>query len=864
MAPREIREIVVRVDTPGEQGLKKISDGFAKMNRNISDGTSVLKRFEQIYFRIAGLSFAGLGINAIVQSLDTFQKLNNKLEVTEGSAEGARAALGKIVEVASLTKSSVADITTVYTRLNQSMTELNLGSDAVLGLTLALQNSFRIYGATAAEAQGATIQLSQALSAGGLRGQELRSVMEANGLLAGMLAKKLGIARGELIKWAEKNGGIPTQVILETLSENFQDLADKADKLTPTVGEALTMAFDKAKLAMHKLNQEAGATKFLSDTILGLGNNMGTLLTVVGYAAAAFITYKGAVAAWLALNGAAQLATGIYSAFFALQMISFQALIPLVWSYVAAQAAALAVLGPIGIAIGAVAVAYGIYNGMQREANGHAQRELSNGEKRLRQQDSLYRYMDEKARKEKESEVNLVEINQKTHDFVNTLAEQSMWTQEVTTGIGVYREGLAKAAADMDLKSKAFFNYEKALAKLNGEFGTTGNMTEYKKKLQELDIKKLTQQYEAGKISLVKYKKELNEIMNGKPITSLKEYRGELSELNKQFEVEVRSGNVSNYAEALQQVKLDKLTRDLEQGRASFLEVNKAMRESHITGFNREVVQGSMGLTEYRQNLQAIHLRQINEEWRAGVTDVYAYNKAIVETQDKFAPGSAFFTGTNNYIQQAGTLSQNVANMVTNTFQNLENTMVDFAKTGKFAFKDFAMAVLEDLNRIIIRSLIIRPLAQGILSAIPTGAGASASMESQNGLGANNEALAAKGAYFSGKASYFAKGGLVSGATPFSYGGGKAGVMGEKGPEAIMPLKRTPSGDLGVQSAPSAPVIVNITNNAGGEVEQSESKGPNGERILDIIINKKVKEAFANGSMDKQMSQNYGLRRKGI
>jgi len=36
--------------------------------------------------------------------------------------------------------------------------------------------------------------------------------------------------------------------------------------------------------------------------------------------------------------------------------------------------------------------------------------------------------------------------------------------------------------------------------------------------------------------------------------------------------------------------------------------------------------------------------------------------------------------------------------------------MVQFTKTGKINFREFTMAVLEDLNRIIIRSLIIRPL----------------------------------------------------------------------------------------------------------------------------------------------------------
>lgn len=45
----------------------------------------------------------------------------------------------------------------------------------------------------------------------------------------------------------------------------------------------------------------------------------------------------------------------------------------------------------------------------------------------------------------------------------------------------------------------------------------------------------------------------------------------------------------------------------------------------------------------------------------------------------------------------------------------------------------------------------------------------------------------------------FANGGVVSSATPFAFGDGKLGVMGEAGPEAILPLRRGPDGKLGVQ-----------------------------------------------------------------
>lgn len=71
----------------------------------------------------------------------------------------------------------------------------------------------------------------------------------------------------------------------------------------------------------------------------------------------------------------------------------------------------------------------------------------------------------------------------------------------------------------------------------------------------------------------------------------------------------------------------------------------------------------------------------------------------------------------------------------------------------------------------------------------------------------------ADGAPFSqGRVMPFASGGIVSGATPFGMRGGM-GVMGEAGPEAIMPLARGPDGKLGVRGGggASTSVVMNIT-----------------------------------------------------
>jgi hypothetical protein len=107
---------------------------------------------------------------------------------------------------------------------------------------------------------------------------------------------------------------------------------------------------------------------------------------------------------------------------------------------------------------------------------------------------------------------------------------------------------------------------------------------------------------------------------------------------------------------------------------------------------------------------------------------------------------------------------------------------------------------------------------------------------------------------------------IISTPTYFAHGGG-FGLMGEAGPEAIMPLTRLPNGDLGVQTTGTnggSKVIVNIINNTGAEVRQVESEGEDGSRQIDVMIGDLVNNHFSSGKADRVMGGRYGLRAMGV
>lgn len=116
----------------------------------------------------------------------------------------------------------------------------------------------------------------------------------------------------------------------------------------------------------------------------------------------------------------------------------------------------------------------------------------------------------------------------------------------------------------------------------------------------------------------------------------------------------------------------------------------------------------------------------------------------------------------------------------------------------------------------------------------------------------------AKGNAFSGgRVTPFASGGIVSSPTLFGMRGG-TGLMGEAGPEAIMPLTRI-GGKLGVRSAGGGDTNVEfrVINNASGtEVRQRKETGPDGRQVLIAEIN----EAASSGELDQGFGSRFGAQ----
>nr|DAR87067.1 MAG TPA: tail tape measure [Caudoviricetes sp.] len=201
-----------------------------------------------------------------------------------------------------------------------------------------------------------------------------------------------------------------------------------------------------------------------------------------------------------------------------------------------------------------------------------------------------------------------------------------------------------------------------------------------------------------------------------------------------------------------------------------------------------------------------------------------------------------------SYYADATNMGRQFESFTQTSLSSLEDALVEFTTTGKLSFSDLADSMIRDLVRIAYQAMVVAPLVQSL-----TGMFGGGSLIKQ-ALSASNAAVnamftpSAQGNVFSGGSISDYSGSVVSSPTTFDFNEHLtafrkgAGLMGEAGPEAVMPLTRGPDGTLGVRSytpdfsMPTPEVTVNVINNTGQQVQAQTTAAPDGQGGLNIEV----------------------------
>jgi len=263
-----------------------------------------------------------------------------------------------------------------------------------------------------------------------------------------------------------------------------------------------------------------------------------------------------------------------------------------------------------------------------------------------------------------------------------------------------------------------------------------------------------------------------------------------------------------------------------EKRRAAIAASDKAFRAA-LSGEQQANIQRKLSIDLRRLEFEGIEagIKAFKDFYGAGFEAGMSGELFYISVEKTTSAMEDFNAGISSYIESIGTLGANLANLTISGFKGLEDSIVSLVTTGTFNFRQFAMSIIEETTRMITRLLIIAPIMEGIRNLT-------------SGGGSNLLSAASK---LSTTVGFFGKGGIIDKPTMFAFangGAGNLGLMGEAGPEAIMPLRRGRDGRLGIESAGGGgPVSVVV--NVDAKSSAVEGEGANA-KALGVAISSAV------------------------
>ncbi|EPB2486223.1 phage tail tape measure protein, partial [Escherichia coli] len=223
---------------------------------------------------------------------------------------------------------------------------------------------------------------------------------------------------------------------------------------------------------------------------------------------------------------------------------------------------------------------------------------------------------------------------------------------------------------------------------------------------------------------------------------------------------------------------------------------------------------GTYGTDEYRnaeQTLTDSLNRQLNENRR------YWQEQELMQADWKNGAMRAFQNFTEDADNAAGTAEQ----LFNTAFSSMGNGLATFCTTGKLNFKSFTSSVLSDMAKILAQATMMKAV-KGIGSVMGFDFG-------------DVKTNAEGGVYQSADLSRYS-GTVVNRPTFFAFAKG-AGVMGEAGPEAILPLRRGADGKLGVVAATCGSGMVMFAPQYNIEINNDGQNGQIGPEAMQAVYN---------------------------
>lgn len=280
-AVRQLSGELDRMGTEGAAGGAAAARGLKQTESGARQARSAVGSLVDSLKDLAAPVTGAAGAVMAARMADEYTNLSSKIRLVTSSEQELKSVREAVFQVAQQTRQDLGATANLYTRLARATADMGLSQQKLLGITTTINQAFVISGSTAQEASAAITQLSQGLASGVLRGEEFNSVAEQAPIIMDLLAKQLGVTRGELRKMAEE-GQLTADVLIDALGNGAASVAKQFDGMALTIGASFTLLRNALTKFVGQSSEASGAAATIAAAIAGLSENLNTVANILG------------------------------------------------------------------------------------------------------------------------------------------------------------------------------------------------------------------------------------------------------------------------------------------------------------------------------------------------------------------------------------------------------------------------------------------------------------------------------------------------------------------------------------------------------------------------------------------------------
>lgn len=827
------------------------AQAFGASNSNALVGSLRRVRTEMLGLVGAYASLAGAKLLAGIA--DEATRVRGRIREAKGDYEA-------ILALANETRASLAGTTDLYARLERSTRGRVKGQADLLAITKSVNQAIKLSYTGTAQGEAAVLQLGQALASGKLAGDEFRSISENAPRLMQAISDAVGRPIGELKNLA-KEGKLTTDVIVQSLLSQGKVLEEEYARVPVTIGDAFTEIRNSFVDYVGKADDASGASQRFAAALQDVARNLPQLLDPLLRAITLLIQNLDVLAVYIgtriALAALPAMASAITTV---IGLITAARAATLTWSVALATLGGPVGIALAAIAAG-LSLVYQRTNDAKAAAEEHTQALADNAAlsrtsaaaalaeaqaKRIQAAATLQAAraaLEERRAKAAtaNTRANLIvgegRFNQTGRAAANAGMEARRAQQDVAAAEKVYTDWgarLASLAVEMQMPLTA------PAVKTGAAMVSLGDSSEKAGKKAKAGAEKVKEAVrgiaDANTLAQDQVKRDLDALEQQFEDGALKAaaYFAQRTALQLQaidLQIQQAQAEAATATSTEQQsralTEIIKLQRDRAAiGPATAREQAKAEKEAAAATLDAlrakqaDILQQLRGGTDYlasQEQLGAVGPadaeRQLFELRQRSVEQLRTLRQAMIDYLATTAPGSAQHTAAVAGLQQLDTELAGVE-ASQKTFFNTAREQGVSALTGLFnkigegvrSWRDLGDAVkatvvtfVQGLARMAAEALAKR-IIFSLFKALPSANGNAFGNNGMLSGFANGAAFALPGLMAFANGGAFTNS-IVSSPTLFTFGGGgQFGVMGEAGPEAVMPLSRGTDGKLGVKS----------------------------------------------------------------